>query len=159
MSTGSMRVAARRRLIERIKAAAPDGVGVYYGLPGEFGEPSAIYGGKVEGESRVRAMREGRKPRTDTFTIDVVCAAGPGSAVDPGNFDNLDPAGHQLADEHCLTLVQLVDDTLADDPRLGGLDGGLFAVVGDLEGPTPQTYTDGAGSIATVKVEFQSRLR
>lgn len=162
MAETLLRVEARRRLLDLISGAADDETAVFYALPSDWHDRKVIYFGEVRGTSEIRAMTSGRKRRLDQFSIDIHCVVGPAGATDHEDDLTRDPGGFQPADEACLALVQIIDDALADDPRLvlsEPLDGGLVATVGGIDGPNPRLWTEGSGSEAKVTVNVESHLR
>lgn len=154
-----VRVQARRRLLELVAArvAGVDGLSVLYRLPPNHPGRKVIAGGDVEGEVSVPTMRAGRKARLDSFDLTVWCLAGPGS-VELDLSDPLDPYGYESLDRAVLELVQVVDDVLAEDPRLEGL-AGWVATLAAIEGPNAGPTQQGPESAAAVTVHFEIRHR
>jgi hypothetical protein len=143
MSETMLRVAARRRVIDLLRAAAPDDVGVFYAAPENWHEKKVIIAGGIAGPSEIRVLTQGRKRRFDQFTLELIIMVGPGAAVVYDEDPHIDPG-------------------LAEDPRLVDgtpLDGGLTASVSAIDGPNPRLWTEGPGSEARVVVSFDSHLR
>lgn len=114
MPTTSIRTAAKVRLVELL-AVELTPVQVAYAWPGEDAKDECVFLGGVQGNVSVRDMRSGRKARDDTFTIAVHFYAGkPGQKA-------------QEADERAEVLYSALENVLADNPKLGDLDGILWA--------------------------------
>jgi hypothetical protein len=153
MATNPIRSATKKRLKELIAAknilrVDGDPVQVSHGWPGEAMENESIWVGAVEGELLVPTMRAGRKRRQDEFTVDVWVLAGI-----PGN------GTAEEAEERCELLVYAVDDVIADDPHLGGLDGLRGgAYVSSIEGPDAEPTDEGWLGVARVRVTCRTSL-
>lgn len=87
-------------------------VQVAYAWPGPQTRPEAIFFGEsLSGESEVPTIKAGRKQRSETYDLEIVCwvfhTAGTAAT------------GAQSAEARAFELMQSVDDLLADDPRAG----------------------------------------
>jgi hypothetical protein len=83
------------------------GVQLAYSHPGAAIEPEAVYLGGVRGTNVYPVMRAGRKPRDETYTVDVWFEAV------------RDGTSSQEAEERVWALYGELEDTVADDPTLG----------------------------------------
>lgn len=133
MATSSTIPTAKAALVSLIGAAL-SGVQVKYGRPADNQlERECVYVGDVTGSSRVPTMRAGRKPREETYSVEVVVAV----LMLEGEVTE--------AEARAFTLLTEVEDVVADDPTLGiaaatgffQATAGGFDVVSDLtqEGP------------------------
>jgi hypothetical protein len=158
----SIRVAARRALTDFIRSEFDDPeTDVFYGLPGpqHLGKRSAIWLGDIVGVTQERRISN-RGHRQDNFEIEVTCVAGPQAiANDNQTFDDTDPEQYQAHDEHVMGMVQAIDDGLATaiGSRLEGVHAGTVCSVSNINGPNPRLYNEGAGSEATLTVQFTSK--
>jgi hypothetical protein len=147
-TTSSARTAVKARLVELLAARLPPDVQVSYGWPGADMRDEAVWVGACRGPVTVADLRAGRKTRDDTFTLDVHFMAGrPGQTA-------------QTADERVEELYWALEDLLADDPTLGGVDGLRHAAQlgGDVEFEGPQATSEGFVAFATARITVKTRL-
>jgi hypothetical protein len=147
MPTGPIRVAAKRRLVELLKAGLPDWE-IVYGWDGPTPERDHIRVGAppTSGSETVPTMKAGRKFRDDRFGISLyILAATPGRT-------------HVEAEERVEVGLAGVDSVLADNSRLGALDGVLMATLGDVDGPDSDPATEGALGYGRAVVNVHARL-
>jgi hypothetical protein len=126
--------------------ADPDlaGVRVEPGYPGDDTGPEAVWVYGLDGELRIPLMQAGRKQRDDRFEIPFQIAVN--------NNRDLDTTFQRLTE-----IVAAIEDVLADDPSLGGIDGVIDAEIVRERlscGPSRQLYM----GIAEVVVSVHSRL-
>jgi hypothetical protein len=158
----SPRIACRRALIDLIRAEITDpDIDVFYGLPGpqNLGKRSAVWIGDITGVVQERRISD-RGHRQDTFEMEITCVAGPQAVANSNqNHDDTDPEQYQAHDEHVMGMVQKIDDMLATrvGSRLDGAHNGTVSSVSNINGPNPRLYNEGAGSEATLTVQFTSK--
>lgn len=164
MSTETLRVATRRRLLDMIQAATTDDTGVFYALPAEWHQRSIVFFGDITGSMEPRVLKA-RQRREDSFSIEVTIQVAPGGFTTYDDDHANDPGSHQPADEACEALIQIIDEALAvsGGARLvhdgSPLDGGLTAALQTVNGPNPRLIQDGPGSEATLTIAVTSHLR
>ncbi len=162
MSSTLLRVAAKRRLLDRIQTGSDDDTGVFYSAPAKWRERKVIHFGETRTISfEPRGMKQGRKRRKDVFTLEVFVVVGPGAVKDYAEDQANDPGSYAPFDEACEALIQLIDDSLADDPNMSTTDdpvaGAFTGFISTIDGPDPQLW-EGPGSQARVLVQFESHL-
>jgi hypothetical protein len=147
MPTGPIRVAAKRRLVELLEVALSDWE-IVYGWDGPAPERDHIRVGAppTSGASNVPTMKAGRKFRDDRFGISLyILASTPGRS-------------HVEAEERVEAGLAGIDSVLADNSRLGGLDGVLMATLGDVDGPDSDPADEGALGYGRCVVDIHARL-
>jgi hypothetical protein len=131
MATISTVPAVKKALYDALTAGL-GGVQVSYGHPSAaLVERQVVYVGDVQMDYSVPVMRAGRQPRQEEFTVEVIVNVAPARG-EPSE-----------AEAEAFALLAAVEDVVADDPTLGGVDGLLWVrfdsgrVVTDLgpEGP------------------------
>ena len=126
MSTAPIRTNAKRRLYDLARTQLP-GVQVTYSEPNQWAQ-TCVWLGEVKGASRPAALKAGRKPRFDDFTIAVHCLA-----------QRSDTSDYAEVDELVEGLWAEVDSIVADSPTLAvdgsGLAGLIAATLGEVDGP------------------------
>jgi len=154
MASNSIRSATKVKLrtliaAENLLRADGKAVQVSHGFPGALLENECIWIGAVEGPVTVPSLKAGRKRRHDNFTIDIhVVAAIPGKQSSPA-----------LAEARFEDLMEAVEDVIADDPHLDGLDGlAGGAMVVEIEGPDADGDIEGWVATAVIRVECKSSL-
>ena len=145
---GSIMVSFKTKLLAELAAlAGTTGVKMSYADPGENALKENIWFGRIyDSEVDPVALRAGRRRREENFTVEVFVEVG----------------GVRLTPERCetraLELGQLVEEYLADHPKLDDtVDGLLFAVVSGMDLFTSQT-TDGPLTRQTISVDVKARL-
>ena len=141
-------VTFKTKLIE-VMAAMPEmaGVKISFADPGENALKENVWLGRIyDNEHDPVALKAGRRRREENFTLEIY----------------VDVGGTRLTPERCetraLELGLLIEEYLADNPKLdGAVDGLLFAVVSGMELFTSQT-TDGPYTRHTVSVDVKARL-
>lgn len=98
--------AVKAQLVALLTAALPT-VDVTYSHPGDAIQPESVYLGGVRGSHDYPVVRAGRKPRQETYTIDVWIEA------------LRDGTTSQEAEERAWVLFGELEDAIADDPTLG----------------------------------------
>lgn len=149
MPLAPIRVACKKRLVQLLEAA-PELVDwqVVYSWADHEPERDHIRVGLVptSGESNVPTMKAGRKFRDDRFGISLyVLASAPGRSFEE-------------AEERVEEALAAIDSVLADNSRLGGLDGVLMATLGDFDGPDSDGTEQGALGYGRCVVQIHSRL-
>jgi hypothetical protein len=144
MSTSSTIVETKRALVQALRARpALSGVQVSYSHPGRLVEGESIYMGGARGEHEPAAIRAGRKPRTEVYTLDVLCEVSRrGGSVEE-------------AEARALELLAEVESVLAEDPQLGGRLQWALASEIELDGGLTD---DGAFVIGRLGVSCRARL-
>ncbi len=98
------------------------GMSLDYGLPPNGVPVEGIWLGKAAGPHANRTMTAGRKDRRDVFTITAHCYA-----FQPGQTA-------EEAETRAQELFAVLEDVVANDPKLGGAVTGLqWAVLGQVE--------------------------
>lgn len=148
MSTSSTVAVVKTQLIVLIAAALPT-VQVSRSRPplAEIERESIWLDRRVIGRHEIAAIKAGRKPRTETFTVTAVISV----------LDQDDEA--DVVEARALVLLSEVEDVLADDPRLalaGAID---WATAGEFECHTDQSM-DPQGWLTEVRlgIDVQARL-
>lgn len=118
--------AVKAALVELITAALATAganggpVQVSYGWPGTVGERELVYAGNVEGRHEPGPMTGGRKRRDETYAVEIV-------------VEVVQPRGTAAAaEDRAFELLTAVEDTLANNPSLGGIDGLMWARGGEM---------------------------
>lgn len=145
---GSIMVTFKTTLLaELVAMPGTAGVKLSYGDPGENALKENIWFGRIYDNAHDPvALKAGRRRREENFTLDIYIEVG----------------GVRLTPERCearaLELGLLIEEYLADSPKLDGTVTGLqFAVVSGMELFTSQT-TDGPYTRHTVSVDVKARL-
>lgn len=95
--------------------------------------------------SEIANLKAGRKQRDETYSIEVI-------------FWVAKPRGVPYdADTRVWTLFAELEDLLADDPTLGGVDGLAWAVLGDVEGDVA-IEAEGPVAWLVASVDCKARL-
>lgn len=146
MATTSTVPAVRAALVSLVGAGLA-GVSVTYGRPMDKVLPrEAVWVGDVTVDQRVPVMTAGRKRREESYRVEVTVSV-------------LNARGTlQTADERCFTLVDAIENVVADDPTLGGIDGLIHATVAGIRSPVPEFAAEGPVALAVVEVACLSRL-
>lgn len=151
VATSSIRTRVRDEIISRLNEhpnlLGSDGhrVTVSPGLVGGDVEREHVFVARISGRRQVAFLEAGRKTVEDDFTISFVfMTATPGA-------DTLS------ADDRVEQMSVALSDVLADDPALGDLDGLMWAVEAEANGPDHQLTDDGAVGFMHVDVECKAR--
>lgn len=147
LPAGTTIVAAKRALRDLLKARpALDGVLVNYGDPAERGRREQVWLGRVrQADQEPVALRSGTRTRDEVYELWV----------------HVDVASKATAEENearAVDLIREVESVLANDPKLGGTEGVLFAVVTEMSMNTVETG-DGPSTSAVLTVTVRARLR
>lgn len=145
--SGTNAIAVKKALFERLTAEpALVGVQVSYAWRRDFGR-EVIYGGRVRIDHDFTAMRGGgRLPRDEQVTLTAV--------IRVRNLQSDPVAG----DERVAELLTVVEELLAGDPTLTGLDNLLFAGVKGADVAEPEFDDDGVTCGALVEIGYRSYL-
>ena len=151
VATSSVRTRVRDEIVRRLNQhdnlLGPDGnrVPISPGLVGGDAEDEHVFVVGIRGRRQVAFLEAGRKTVEDDFTISFVFqAATPGA-------DTLE-AGDRVEQ-----MAVALADVLADDPSLGDLDGLMWAVESEANGPDHQLTDEGAIGFMHVDVECKAR--
>lgn len=147
MATGSTVYAVRAALVASLTAnGALTGVQVSHGYPGESKiKREAIYVDRVVGQHRIANIKAGRKQRDETYSATVVVSV----VKDRGSVAEVE--------QRALVLLQEVEDTIADDPSIGSVDGLVAATAGDFRMVSDFT-SNGAACVIEFDVDVDARL-
>lgn len=124
MSTSSTVATVKTQLVTLIGAALP-GVQVTRVRPklAEMERESVWLDPRVVGRHEIAAIKAGRKPRSESYTITAIV-----SVLEQDETD-----GPEVAEARAMVLATEIEDVLADDPRLG-LAGAIdWATAGEFE--------------------------
>ncbi len=139
--------AVKARLLERFRdAAAFAGMQVSYSQPATRLERSALWLGETTGRHDIAAIRSGRKPRVETFELDLYIYVWK-----PGG-------GPEEAEAEAFALLAEVEDTLADQPQLDLGPSLQWAKVGPIKGADCGPRESGADAAVLVGIECSARL-
>lgn len=147
MATTSIRWAAVKQIVDLLSTSPlMANVTVCPGFPGEeiAKTRELIYVDEVDGQVSIPVMVGGRKERNDDFDIPL--------EVKVIGFVSLDDTMRRLTE-----IVSVIEDTLADDTSLGGLDGVLSAEI-TRERMTSAQLPEGPVGFAQVVVSISTRL-
>lgn len=150
-ATSFIRADVVQELLDRLRLELGNDWSVSWGPPRDiadsFPRDAVLIGPISPSEFMIPTMVAGRKDRTDDFQFEVVMwSARPGD-------DPAETAGH------CQTAMRALDNILADDPTLGGVDGLLAATLASPEGPDPHPTDEGYMSEAKATVECLCRYQ
>ncbi len=107
MSTSTI-PAVKDALVARLRAHPTlAGVQVERSHPGDTLEQEAVWLGRVIGSNSWVAMRAGRKPRDESYTVQVFI-----EVIMPGEPET-------AAEDRVLACYGALEDVIAEDPRLG----------------------------------------
>lgn len=145
MATTNVRWTVVKHLIDTLRADPRlAGVRVEPGYPGDEAGAECVWVYGLDGDVEIPVMTGGRKQRDDKFDIPLI--------IRVMNNADLDPTFQRLTE-----IVGAIEDTLADDSSMAGVDGVLSAEIGHIGmscGPTKQLYA----GVAEVTVSVHSRL-
>lgn len=145
MPSGTTLVSAKVALVERLNSRPGlDGVLVSYGDPGAQGRRELISVGDARfSEQSPVHLRAAPSRREENYDLDVTVAV----LGKPTNEKN---------ELRAVELVHEIEETVSDDPTLGGVEGVLFATVSEMSFKTDQT---GDGPVTTVIVTLEVKAR
>jgi hypothetical protein len=151
-ATTANRTAVKARIVALLaERAGLAGIQVTHGWPGKDFKGETIYLDQVRGRQEPAALRAGRKPRSDTFSVLVRIVAGQRSQKTPA-----------IAEARASELLAELEDLLATNPTLADEDGpvpGLtHAVLGQLDGPDAEPTTEGWVAFVDAQVDCLARL-
>lgn len=148
MAYTNIRHIVKARLVDLFKERAElAGVQVSYGFEGDAQEKDAVWCAAVNGSNfEIPVMQGGRKQRSDAFNMHWVVQCG-------SHGDNA-----RTAEAAAAGFLAGVENTLAEDPSLGDLDG-LWegAVISGIEGPDTWRTPEGSVSFYTVTIFCTAR--
>jgi hypothetical protein len=147
MATSSTIPTAKTALVALISAALP-GVQVVYGRPADSElARECVYVGDATGVQRIPTMRAGRKPREETYSVEVIVAV----LLERGNTTD--------AESRAFTLLAECEDVVADDSTLGiaSASGFFQAVAGSLDSVADLT-AEGPACVIRWNVDCKARL-
>ena len=116
------------------------------GWPGRNLERDHVWIDRVTGTVEFPLMMAGRKSRDDKFTVRVIFqASGPGDTI-------------AETDARAETLYAALENLIAPDPSLAGMDGIIHALLDTVEGPMGELTDEGAVSFMFADVAVHARL-
>jgi hypothetical protein len=149
MPLAPIRVACKKQLVQLLQAAPTlvDWQVVYsWASHGPDRDHIRVGLAPTSGESNVPTMKAGRKYRDDRFGISLyVLASAPGRSFEE-------------AEERVEEALGAIDSVLADNSRLGALDGVLMATLGDCDGPDSDGTEQGALGYGRCVIDIHARL-
>lgn len=111
MATTSTVPAVRAALQTEIEALLPSGVKCYRSWPGPDAAREMIVLGKVEGSHESATVKAGRQQRQESYTIEAEAWVF--------GADGATPANCGPVEDRAWTLMESVENVLADDPKIG----------------------------------------
>ena len=145
MATTSTVPAVKAALVALLTSALPS-TQVSYGRPADsMLSRNCVWVGRAAGADRVPVMSAGRKVREQDYSVTVfVWVAKPRGTV-------------EQAEDEAHVLLAEVEDALADDPSLGGVDGLIHATAGSWEAEA-DVAQEGPFCLVTLDVDVLARL-
>lgn len=156
MATTSTIPAVKTALVSLLDAKLD--VAVFYAWPGPNTPNECVFMGRypdqpnedrIEASSEVANVTAGRKQRDETYSAPVtIWSFRPDLSSD----------GAKAAEARAFVLLEALEDVLADDPTLGGIDGLRWARLGDF---TASLHPFEKGRVAELiaNVDVQARLK
>lgn len=146
MAETAIRTAVKTELLTQISAEdALDKVQVGPGFPAEL-EDESVWVNRITGKVTLPVGKAGRRARDDKFTITFVfMSARPGDSAEE-------------SEARVEGFYSALEDVLAADFKLGGIDGLESAVMGNVEGPVTDPTTEGHASFMAADVDCHARL-
>jgi len=142
---GTTAVATKSALKTAIGAEAISGVGVFYGAPGDRTMPELIYLGKAtEVFQEPASFRSGRKRRDEEFTIELFVEVN--SKATP-----------ELSETRAAAIVTIIEEMIADDPKVSNTTNLLWVMVRNIEFSTRETG-DQPQTLATMEIVGKGRI-
>lgn len=145
MATVSIRSNVKTWLTSGLDSALSEAL-VLRSWDGKVLERSTIWVIRVTGETTFPFSMAGRKTRDDEFTVRLAFAA-----LVPGDSE-------VEAEARVESYVDALENLIAADPSMGGLDGVMAATYSLVEGPDTYPADEGFGAMSVVDVTVQSRL-
>lgn len=147
MALSSTVPAVKAALVSLVTTGIGDStVQVSYGRPADsMLARDCVWMGRVTGSDRVPVMSAGRKVREQEYSVQVIVWV----AKPRGTVQEAEARAHVLAAE--------INDALADDPSLGGVDGLIHATAGSWEVEADQAL-EGPFCLITFDVDCLARL-
>jgi len=132
-------------LVNLIGAQLP-GIQVVYGRPADNQlKRECVYVGDATGSHRIPVFKAGRKAREERYSVEVVIAV----AKDRGQVSD--------SEGRAFELLEAVENVVADDPTLGGVDGLIHAIAGEWAAGADQS-TVGPAAVIAFNIECLARL-
>jgi len=121
------------------------GVPVSYGEPGDLARSEHIWiGSATTGDSDLVAFKAGRNRRDESYLVDVV--------VDVSSM-----ASAETSEARAVELVTVIEEMLADDPKLGEVPNLLWCILESWD-LTTQDYADGPRSVMSLSLKARGRI-
>jgi hypothetical protein len=128
-----------------IAEAGLSGVPVSYGEPGDTARTEHIWiGAATAGDSDLVAFKSGRTRRDESYTVDVV--------VDVSSMDSA-----ETSEARAVVLVTVIEEMLADDPKLNDVPNLLWCIVESWDLST-QEGAQGPRSVMRLTLKARGRL-
>lgn len=145
MATTNIRWGIASHLLAMLRNSSDlAGVGIHPGWPGDRATSEIMWIMGFDGTVEIPVLTGGRKQRDDIFTIPLEIRTTRGNS--------LDAVFERLTD-----LIAAVENILADDPSLGGLDGLMSAEITD-ERMTCGLTDHGHIGFAEITISVHTRL-
>jgi len=142
---GTTMAAFKTALVAAITAEGSINVPVSYGDPGDLGRREHIWlGATTPLESETVSFKAGRKRRQESYSVEVV-------------IEVLNDSHPEDAETRACALSAIIEEMLADDPKVNAVTNLLFAVLEDMEMETTQTG-EGVRTVLTMSVRVEARL-
>lgn len=148
LTSNNIRVKVQRRLAEYLTAALPDTVLVMRRLPEQppEGFRALVLPGRDPGTTTTMFLGPNRANRDEQFTVRVV-------------IEGVKVEDQEALEDEVDALVRVVEDTVAENPRLGDLDGlTMFGVDGSPQDFDVTPISTGVLWRA-VEITFSARAR
>jgi hypothetical protein len=144
---GSTIVAVKQALITNLSALGGlSSVHISYAHPGEKGRKENLWLGAVrDGEHEATALKLGRRRREENYEVELHVEVG-GTQLSP-----------ERSEERAIVIGTLVEEYLADNPKMGGVINVLFAVVTGIDMHTLNT-TNGPLTQLMLTISVKARL-
>lgn len=170
MPTSSTYVAVKQQLVDQLTTALATAglsggqVQVSYWWPGSGTEPDTVYFGRrpdlnlnpsVRIESEIPTIKAGRKQRQESYTVELT--------IESWRLD-LTPEQAETMETWAFSVLDKLDDLLADDPQIGFSDPKpiQWARLGDVElvggGPINNPVGSGFLMLLIASINVQARL-
>jgi hypothetical protein len=121
------------------------GVPISYGEPGDMARTEHVWiGAATDGDMEPASFRSSRKRRDETYTLDVVVEV---SSI----------ARAEASETRAVLLGTVIEEMLADDPKVGNVTNLLWCMVDGFELDTEET-AEGPRSTYTLTLQARGRL-
>lgn len=146
VATVSTVPAVKSALVTLLTSQLP-GIQVKYGRPADNQlARECVYVAEAVGNHRIPVFKgTGRKPREERYSVEVVVAV----IQERGEVS--------VSEARAFELLEAVENVVADDPTLGGVDGLIHAIAGDWETVADQTV-GGPAAVIRFNVDCLARL-